>query len=315
MEGKAMIIEIKNLVKRYGDFLAVDNMNLNVKEGEIFGLLGPNGAGKTTTINTIAGLTKVDSGDIKIFGKSMKHHELEIKRNMGIVPQEIAVFEELTAYENVMFFGKLYGLKDGNLKDKVQEALNFTGLWDRRKDFPKNYSGGMKRRLNIACAIVHQPKIIIMDEPTVGIDPQSRNHILQSVKELNRLGSTIIYTSHYMEEIEELCTDITIMDHGKIIASGTKDELKALISSEDKISVEVSSVNYTLIDNIKKLQGVRECSNVGNVITIVSNKNSKNLSKIIDIINEADSEIISINIEKPTLEGVFLTLTGRTLRD
>lgn len=310
-----MIIEIKNLVKRYGDFLAVDNMNLNVKEGEIFGLLGPNGAGKTTTINTIAGLTKVDSGDIKIFGKSMKHHELEIKRNMGIVPQEIAVFEELTAYENVMFFGKLYGLKDGNLKDKVQEALNFTGLWDRRKDFPKNYSGGMKRRLNIACAIVHQPKIIIMDEPTVGIDPQSRNHILQSVKELNRLGSTIIYTSHYMEEIEELCTDITIMDHGKIIASGTKDELKALISSEDKISVEVSSVNYTLIDNIKKLQGVRECSNVGNVITIISNKNSKNLSKIIDIINEVDSEIISINIEKPTLEGVFLTLTGRTLRD
>lgn len=310
-----MIIEIKNLVKRYGDFLAVDNMNLKVREGEIFGLLGPNGAGKTTTINTIAGLTKVDSGDIKIFEKDMKHHELEIKRNMGIVPQDIAVFGELTAYENVMFFGKLYGLRDGNLKDKVQEALNFTGLWDRRKDFPKNYSGGMKRRLNIACAIVHQPKIIIMDEPTVGIDPQSRNHILQSVKELNKLGSTIIYTSHYMEEIEELCTNITIMDHGKIIASGTKEELKALISSEDKMSLEVSSVNYTLIDNIKKLQGVRECSNEGNVITVISNKNSKNLSKIIDIINEADSEIMSINIEKPTLEGVFLTLTGRTLRD
>ena len=310
-----MIIEIKNLVKRYGDFLAVDNMNLKVREGEIFGLLGPNGAGKTTTINTIAGLTKVDSGDIKIFEKDMKHHELEIKRNMGIVPQDIAVFGELTAYENVMFFGKLYGLRDGNLKDKVQEALNFTGLWDRRKDFPKNYSGGMKRRLNIACAIVHQPKIIIMDEPTVGIDPQSRNHILQSVKELNKLGSTIIYTSHYMEEIEELCTNITIMDHGKIIASGTKEELKALISSEDKMSIEVSSVNYTLIDNIKKLQGVRECSNEGNVITVISNKNSKNLSKIIDIINEADSEIMSINIEKPTLEGVFLTLTGRTLRD
>ncbi|WP_055666519.1 ABC transporter ATP-binding protein [Desnuesiella massiliensis] len=310
-----MIIEIKNLVKRYGDFLAVDNMNLKVREGEIFGLLGPNGAGKTTTINTIAGLTKVDSGDIKIFEKDMKHHELEIKRNMGIVPQDIAVFGELTAYENVMFFGKLYGLRDGNLKDKVQEALNFTGLWDRRKDFPKNYSGGMKRRLNIACAIVHQPKIIIMDEPTVGIDPQSRNHILQSVKELNKLGSTIIYTSHYMEEIEELCTNITIMDHGKIIASGTKEELKALISSEDKMSLEVSSVNYTLIDNIKNLQGVRECSNEGNVITVISNKNSKNLSKVIDIINEADSEIMSINIEKPTLEGVFLTLTGRTLRD
>lgn len=310
-----MSIEIKNLVKRYKDFLAVDNLNLTVKEGEIFGLLGPNGAGKTTTINTIVGLTKIDSGEIKILGKNLKQHEIEIKKNMGVVPQDIALFEELTAYENVTFFGKLYGLKGEDLKDKVEQALNFTGLWERRKDFPKNYSGGMKRRLNIACAIVHQPKIIIMDEPTVGIDPQSRNHILQAVKELNRLGSTIIYTSHYMEEVEELCTNISIMDHGKVIASGSKEELKALISSQDKISIEVSSLNYTLMDNIKKLSGVRDCSNEGNTVKVISDKNIKNLSKIIDIINSNDSEILSINIEKPTLEGVFLTLTGRNLRD
>lgn len=310
-----MIIEIKNLVKRYKDFLAVDNVNLAIKEGEIFGLLGPNGAGKTTTINTIVGLTKIDSGEIKIFEKNLKQHELEIKKNMGVVPQDLAIFGELTAYENVTFFGKLYGLKGEDLKDKVEQALNFTGLWERRKDFPKNYSGGMKRRLNIACAIVHQPKIIIMDEPTVGIDPQSRNHILQSVKELNRLGSTIIYTSHYMEEVEELCTNISIMDHGKVIAGGSKEELKALISSQDKISIEVASVNYTLMDNIKKLPGVRDCSNEGNTVKVISDKNSKNLSNIIDIINSNDSEILSINIEKPTLEGVFLILTGRNLRD
>jgi ABC-2 type transport system ATP-binding protein len=310
-----MIIEIKNLVKRYKDFLAVDNLNLAIKEGEIFGLLGPNGAGKTTTINTMVGLTKIDSGEIKIFGKNLKQHEIEIKKNMGVVPQDIAIFGELTAYENVTFFGKLYGLKGEDLKNKVEQALNFTGLWERRKDFPKNYSGGMKRRLNIACAIVHQPKIIIMDEPTVGIDPQSRNHILQSVKELNRLGSTIIYTSHYMEEVEELCTNISIMDHGKVIASGSKEELKALISSQDKISIEVSHLNFTLMDNLKKLSGVRDCSNEGNIIKVISDKNSKNLSNIIDIINNNDSEILSINIEKPTLEGVFLTLTGRNLRD
>jgi ABC-2 type transport system ATP-binding protein len=310
-----MIIEIKNLVKRYKDFLAVDNVNLAINEGEIFGLLGPNGAGKTTTINTIVGLTKIDSGEIKIFGKNLKQHEIEIKKNMGVVPQELAIFGELTAYENVTFFGKLYGLKGEDLKDKVEQALNFTGLWERRKDFPKNYSGGMKRRLNIACAIVHQPKIIIMDEPTVGIDPQSRNHILQSVKELNRLGSTIIYTSHYMEEVEELCTNISIMDHGKVIASGSKEELKALISSQDKISIEVANLNFTLMDNLKKLSRVIDCSNEGNTIKVTSDKNSKNLSNIIDIINSNDSEILSINIEKPTLEGVFLTLTGRTLRD
>lgn len=310
-----MIVEIKNLVKRFNDNIAVDNVNLSIKEGEIFGLLGPNGAGKTTTINTIIGLTKIDGGEIEIFGKNIKTHEMEIKKEIGIVPQDIALYEDMTAYENVTFFARLYGLRDGLLKERVEEALNFTGLWDKRKELVKKYSGGMKRRLNIACAIVHHPKLIIMDEPTVGIDPQSRNHILESVRKLNEMGSTIIYTSHYMEEVEELCTYITIMDHGKVIAKGTKDELKSLIALEEKVTFELSGTNYTIVDNIKGLSGVKDCTIEGKSISVISQKNSKNLGKIIDSISNTDSEILSVNIDKPTLEGVFLTLTGRTLRD
>lgn len=310
-----MILEIRNLIKRYGDTLAVDNVNLQIKEGEIYGLLGPNGAGKTTTINAITGITKIDGGEIFVFGKNFSTHEYEVKKEIGIVPQDIAVFEDLTAWENVTFFGKLYGLRDGLLKERVEEALNFTGLWDRRKDFPKKYSGGMKRRLNIACAIVHHPGLIIMDEPTVGIDPQSRKHILQSVKELNRMGSTVIYTSHYMEEVEEVCTQITIMDHGRIIASGTSDDLKSLISFEEKVDIDLANVNFTVLDNIKKLSGVKDAIIDGNKVTVLSHKNSKNLSSIIDAVSAAECEIISLNIDKPTLEGVFLTLTGRKLRD
>jgi ABC-2 type transport system ATP-binding protein len=310
-----MILEIKNLVKRFNDNIAVDNVSISIKNGEIFGLLGPNGAGKTTIINTIIGLAKIDGGEIKVFGNSIKTNEMEIKQEIGIVPQDIALYDDMTAYENIMLFAKLYGLKDGLLKDRVQEALNFTGLWDRRKELVRKYSGGMKRRLNIACAIVHHPKLIIMDEPTVGIDPQSRKHILESVKKLNEMGSTIIYTSHYMEEVEELCTNITIIDHGKVIAKGSKDELKALIASEDKVTFELSSVNFTIVDEIKRVKGVKECIIEGKTIIVTSQKNSKNLGKIIDKISDTDSEILSLNIDKPTLEGVFLTLTGRTLRD
>ncbi len=310
-----MIVEIKSLIKRYKDYIAVDNVDISIKEGEIFGLLGPNGAGKTTTINAILGLTNIDSGDIKIFGRNMRDGESEIKKSIGIVPQEVSIFKDLTAEENIAFFGKLYGLRGKMLKDSIDEALNFTGLLGNKKEFPKAFSGGMKRRLNIACAIVHKPKLIIMDEPTVGIDPQSRNHILHSVQKLNEMGSTIIYTSHYMEEIEEICTDIMIMDHGRIIAHGNCDELKELISSEETIDVEISSVNYTIVDNIKSISGVRDCTLNDKKLKVISDKKSKNLSRIIETISNTDSEILSLNVEKPTLEGVFLTLTGRTLRD
>lgn len=310
-----MIVEIRNLVKRYKDFIAVDNLSLSIKEGEIFGLLGPNGAGKTTTINTILGLSKKDSGEIRVFGQSMDRNEEEIKRNIGIVPQNIALFNDLRAYENVEFFGRLYGLRGSLLKERVEEALEFTGLLDRRKDYPTKYSGGMQRRLNIACAIVHKPKLIIMDEPTVGIDPQSRNHILNSVRKLNESGSTVIYTSHYMEEIEELCTDITIMDHGKLIARGTKDDLKSLVDVEEKLTVTLSNLNYTMVEQIKRISGVIDCVPEDRNLTVVSQKGSKNLSRIIESINNSNSEILAIDVDKPSLEGVFLTLTGRKLRD
>lgn len=313
--GEKMIVEIKNLVKRYKDFIAVDNLSLSINEGEIFGLLGPNGAGKTTTINTILGLSKKDSGEVKIFGKSMDRAEEEIKKDIGIVPQSISLFNDLTAYENVEFFGRLYGLKGGLLKERVEEALEFTSLLDRKKDYPGKYSGGMQRRLNIACAIVHKPKLIVMDEPTVGIDPQSRNHILNSVKKLNESGSTVIYTSHYMEEIEELCTNITIMDRGKIIANGSKEDLKSLVALEEKLTFTLSNVNYTMVEQIKKISGVKDCIIETRNLTVISQRNSKNLSRIIDSINNSSSEIMGIDVEKPSLEGVFLTLTGRTLRD
>ncbi|PJI08117.1 MULTISPECIES: ABC transporter ATP-binding protein [Clostridium] len=310
-----MILEIKNLKKKYKDFTAVDNLNLKIEDGEIYGLLGPNGAGKSTTINAITGLTKIDSGEIKIFGKSFNGNDTEIKRNIGVVPQDIAVFNDLSAYENVVFFGKINGLRGNLLKDRAKEALDFTGLWDRRKDKPKQYSGGMQRRLNIACAIVHRPKLIIMDEPTVGIDPQSRNHILESVKKLNELGSTIIYTSHYMEEIEALCSKITIIDNGREIATGTNDELKEMISNEEKVEIELSKVSKELISALEEVKDVKKCNQNGNLLEIISQKNSENISSITAKIAEFKSKIVSINVEKPTLEGVFLTLTGKKLRD
>ena len=235
-----MIIEIKNLIKNYKDFKAVDIKELNIKEGESFGFLGPNGAGKTTTISILSGLYSKYSGEVKIFGKNIKSDPVFIKKNLGVVPQDLALIDDLTAEENVKFFGELYGLRGKQLKEAVKETLEFVGLWDRRKDFPPKFSGGMKRRLNIACAIVHKPKLIIFDEPTVGIDPQSRNNILETIKKLNEQGSTIIYTSHYMEEVDAICSDICIIDHGKIIAKGTNDELKALVKHQDgsKASLE-----------------------------------------------------------------------------
>ncbi len=310
-----MLIELQSLVKRYNGFLAVDDVSLNIKEGEIFGLLGPNGAGKTTTLNMIIGLTKIDDGTITIFGKDSIKNGREIKNDIGVVPQEIAIYEDLTAEENIHFFGKLYGLRGSQLQDRTEEALEFVGLTAHRKQFPKKFSGGMKRRLNIACAVVHKPRLVIMDEPTVGIDPQSRNHILESVKALQQQGSTILYTSHYMEEVDEICTQIAIMDQGRVIAQGTSEELKAMITSEEKIEIELSEVNFNLVDDIKKLTGVVECEVQGNKLTILAKKNSGIIGRIGSIIDKVNLEIISLQVDKITLESVFLTLTGKTLRD
>jgi len=310
-----MIVEVKNLIKRYNDFLALDHISFSIREGEIFGLLGPNGAGKSTTMSILSGLTGFNGGEVLFLGKKIGRNEMEAKRELGIVPQDIALFEDLTAQENLDYFGRLYGLKGKLLKERVKEALAFTGLTERRKDRPKGFSGGMKRRLNIACAILHYPKLIIMDEPTVGIDPQSRNHIMQSIKELNRMGSTIIYTSHYMEEVEEICTKIAVVDRGRVIAQGTKEELKSLVSSEEKITIELSSVNFTMVEGIKKIDSISECVVNGNRLDVVGKKGEQNVSRVIQVISESEADILSLNVEKPSLEAVFLTLTGRSLRD
>jgi len=310
-----MIVQVENLIKRYDNMLAIDNLSLDIREGDIFGLLGPNGAGKTTLINSMLGLTKVDSGSIKIFGKEIKEHEMYVKKNIGIVPQEIALYEDLTAYENLMFFGRLYGLRGESLKEAVESAFEFTAIEGRKNEIVKQYSGGMQRRLNIACAIVHKPKLVIMDEPTVGIDPQSRNQILNSIKVLRDNGATIIYTSHYMEEVESICNDVAIMDKGRIIAKGSKEELKDFVYTEEKIIIRLSAVSFTLVNNIKAIKGIKECEVEENLLNITSEKNKVGISSILTIIEQSGVEILGVNIEKPTLESVFITLTGRKIRD
>ncbi|MEZ0536375.1 ATP-binding cassette domain-containing protein [Caldicellulosiruptoraceae bacterium PP1] len=309
------VLVASNIIKRYGDFVAVDNVSFNIKEGEILGLLGPNGAGKTTLINCFVGLYKIDSGNLEIFGKKYDEYPSEIKKNIGFVPQELAIYDDLTAYENLKFIGRLYNLKGNLLKERIDYALDFTGLYDKKNELVSKFSGGMKRRLNIACAILHKPKLLFLDEPTVGIDPQSRKHILDSVIKLNQEGTTIVYTSHYMEEVEQVCSRIIILDHGRVIAKGTKSELKDLISSEDRIVITLSELNYNLVDEINKMQSIKDCVVDDSKLIIVAEKNGKALNSIIEIISSYNIEILSINIEKPTLEGVFLTLTGRSLRD
>ncbi|MDD3223898.1 MAG: ABC transporter ATP-binding protein [Clostridium sp.] len=310
-----MILEIRNLIKRYGDFLAVDNVSMSIEKGEILGIIGPNGAGKSTIINCIIGTKKIDSGNIKIFEKDMKSDDIYIKKNMGVVPQDISVYDDLSAYDNVMYFGKLYGLKGKHLEECVEDALNFSALWDNRKSFPNTFSKGMRRRLNIACGIVHKPKLIIMDEPTESIDPKSRSHILEGIEKLNREGATIIYTSHYMAEVERICKDIVIIDHGRVIAKGDKDELKSMVAVEEKIKIKLAQLNYNIVEKLNDVYGVEECSIDGEYVYIISKKGSKNLGKIIDLIVNYGIEILDINIEKPSIEDVFLTLTGRTLKN
>jgi ABC-2 type transport system ATP-binding protein len=309
------VLEIRDLTKKFGDFIAVDNMSLNVREGEIFGFLGANGAGKSTTINMISSLLRITKGEINILGRNIVKDNKFAKMNIGIVPQDLSIYENMTAYENVSFFAGLYGLRGALLKERTEEALEFVGLADKHKSFPKNFSGGMKRRLNIACTIAHRPKLIIMDEPTVGIDPQSRNYILNSVKKLNEMGCTIIYTSHYMEEVEELCTRIAIVDHGKIIAEGTKEQLKAIITDTKDIWIGIKVGESSNFDSLKQIQGVMSVRNEDGTLKINSKGEINNLNRIIQQLIKDQVEIRSVEEQAPNLETVFLTLTGRNLRD
>lgn len=309
------VLEVNNLTKKFKDLTAVDNINFSIEDGEIYGLLGPNGAGKSTVINMICGLISSDMGEIKILESDIKKNMNFTKKNIGLVPQSVAVYWELTALENVKFFGSLYGLKGKELEEKSLEALEFVGLIDRIKEPCRSFSGGMSRRLNIACAIVHKPKVIIMDEPTVGIDPQSRNHILNSVKKLNKMGSTIIYTSHYMEEVEEICSKVGIMDHGKLIAEGTKEELKALITDYNYIKVNADNMENLAIEKFENINGINNINIKENTIIFEINKDMINMDKIMRVFVDNNISIKKINTVMPNLEDVFLKLTGRKLRN
>lgn len=310
-----MVVSVKNLVKRYGDLIALDHLNLEVKEGEIFGLLGPNGSGKTTVINCILSLLKYDKGTIEVFDKKMTPDAYDIKKDIGIIMQNVAVFDELTVYENINYFCGLY-ISDKELRKKlVDEAIDFVALNDFKKFYPKKLSGGLLRRLNIACGIAHKPKLIILDEPTVAVDPQSRNNILEGIQKLNSQGTTIIYTSHYMEEVEQICSNIAIMDKGKVIAFGTKDELKAMISTGEKISVELFKDYDFLISDIRKIKNVSSACLENNLLIVKSKQNSNIFSEILDYLKEKNISYGRIYSELPTLNDVFLEITGKHLRD
>ncbi|GGG89743.1 ABC transporter ATP-binding protein [Paenibacillus radicis (ex Gao et al. 2016)] len=310
-------VKFRDVVKKYDTILTVNHLNFDIAEGEVFGLLGPNGAGKSTTIEMLAGLLEINSGDITVDGFSIRKQPLEVKKRIGIVPQELAIYEGLSARDNVTFFARLYGLSGKLLKERVDEALRFVGLLERAKDLPSTFSGGMKRRLNIACAIMHRPKLIVMDEPTVGIDPQSRNHILESVRELNRLGSTIIYTSHYMEEIEALCSRIGIMDEGKLIAIGTKEQLKKQSGQEERLVFEVERSNAQALSEMTEHPAVKRCEEQAEdkTIEVVVKDSPSVLQDLLFILQKHGIGLRKITRVEPNLETLFLQMTGRKLRD
>ncbi len=306
-------LSIRNIKKQYGDLVAVDDVSFEIKKGEIMGLLGPNGAGKSTTISMISTLFKPDQGDILIDDESIVEHPKKIQKILGVVPQEIALYEEFTGYENLKFWGTAYNLSGKTLKKQIEKISEIIGIKERLKDKVKEYSGGMKRRINIGAALLHEPEVLILDEPTVGIDPQSRNHILEAIKTLNKEGMTVIYTTHYMEEVEAICSYINIMDEGKIIASGTKEELYNILSNKERIDIVFEKdISKGIIETLEGLNFIEDVIKKDKTLEIITNEAIK-LSRLIKHLNGYD--ILSIDVKKPNLESVFLHLTGKELRD
>lgn len=308
-------VEVKGLKKFYKDVKAVNGVDFSIQSGEIFSLLGPNGAGKTTTINVLTGLFPPNAGDALIFGHSIKKEPLKAKALMGMVPQEIALYEDLSARENLVFWGKLYGLRGQQLQKRVDEVLELIGLRDRQRQRISKYSGGMKRRVNIGIALLHLPKLVIMDEPTVGIDPQSRRHILDNVLQLNKQGMTVLYTTHYMEEAQELSNHIAIMDQGRIVANGTHAELVKLVGEQDRVELTLSQDGGKVLKEWRKVKGVSKVDQEGEKIILLVNDSNAVLPELFKIANQQNARIASIAIHEPNLETVFLHLTGKALRD
>ena len=309
------MIHIENLVKRYGDLVALNHLSLDIHEGEIFGLLGPNGSGKTTAINCLLSLLKYDKGIIEVFGQPMAPDNYQAKQQIGIVLQNVAVFDELTVYENIDYFCGLYVSDKKKRKKLVDDAVRFVGLEDYCKMRPKKLSGGLLRRLNIACGIAHKPRLIIMDEPTVAVDPQSRNKILEGIQKLNVQGSTIIYTSHYMEEIEQICTRIAIMDHGRVIASGTSEELKKMIKTGETITVEAIFLEEKHLQDIRSLPHVFDLHYENQILILRCTGAQHNLIRLLNYLQSQDITFGRVFSELPTLNDVFLEITGKQLRD
>lgn len=309
------IIEVEGLTKSYGKFKALDNLSLYVEKGKIFGLLGPNGSGKSTTINCLLSLLKYEKGTIKIFGEELTPNSYDIKAKIGVVFQDVAVFEELNVYENIDYFCGLYISDKEKRKQYVEDAIELVGLTEFKKFRPKQLSGGLLRRLNIACGIAHKPELIFLDEPTVAVDPQSRNKILEGIKKLNKDGATICYTTHYMEEVEQLCNRIVIIDKGKMIAAGTKESLKELISMGEKVTLELLEMNDSIINAIGELNNVISVENEDNTLFITYKKGEENLEELMDYLKDNSIKYNKLFSELPSLNDVFLELTGKELRN
>lgn len=309
------IIEVKNLTKKYKDLTAVDDLSFEVHKGEIVGLLGPNGSGKSTTINCILSLLYFDNGSIKLFGKEMKPDSYDLKSKIGVVFQDVSVFNELTVYENIDYFCGLYISDKNKRKQYVEDAIRLVGLENFKNFYPEKLSGGLLRRLNIACGIAHKPELIFLDEPTVAVDPQSRNNILDGIKTLRDNGSTIVYTTHYMEEVELICDRIIIIDKGKLIASGTADELKELSNIEEKVTVEMSEFDTSYIPKIQKLDNVDEVKYSNNILHVTYHSGKNNITEMMEYLRNNNIKYNKIYSERPTLNDVFLELTGKELRD
>ncbi|AAK78152.1 ABC-2 type transport system ATP-binding protein [Clostridium acetobutylicum] len=310
------MLELTNITKKYGDFTAVNNISFKIEDGEVFGLLGPNGAGKSTIVSMISTVISPTSGDITVDNKLLRQKPTEIKKVMGIVPQDIALYESLSAKDNLEFFGCLYGLNGKELKERVNEVLKIIELEDKKDQAVEEFSGGMKRRVNIGVALMNNPKLLILDEPTVGIDPQSRNHILETVKKLNKeRGMTVIYTSHYMEEVEYLCKRIAIVDHGKLIALGTKDELKEKSKAKDTLTVIYSNGDKGALDKIKSINGIENVSISNNQISMLVDQHKRNIIDIVEDVRNLGVKLTSFKYEEVNLESIFLQITGKSLRD
>jgi ABC-2 type transport system ATP-binding protein len=315
MNTNHIAIQVSNLHKSFGEIKAVQGVSFDVEPGEIFGLLGPNGAGKTTTISMLATLLRPDEGDASIMGHSLRHDPMAVKSVLGVVPQEIALYEDLSARENLTFWGKMYGLRGTGLRQRVNEVLELIGLSDRANGRVSTFSGGMKRRVNIGVALLHKPEVIYMDEPTAGIDPQSRRNILDSVVTLKDQGMTVLYTTHYMEEAQELCNHIAIMDHGQIIACGTHEELVQLVGEQTRIDLTLNMEASRVLEIWQAVEGVSRVSTENGLVTVLVKDSNLVLPRLFEAATRLSARITSVDIREPNLEAVFLHLTGRALRD